>query len=173
MTFSDVSKFLRNAGYMATAVAFSVACSSTAEPLPTQDVSGKPYFQGTNDITDPSQPQIHVHLRFTQSGRVLGRPADCEPLPAANCDLLPRNAAGATAIGALDDTQGGSTGIAATVTDITGTLSDPGITFTITLKNGRVFRFTGTVTNSDAMNLTMSGATIPTAISIVLSRTLD
>ncbi len=129
-----------------------------------QKIFGTPYFQGTNNITDASQPQIHVHLRFTQSGQTIGHPADCERLPAANCDLLPRNAAGAAAIGTLDDQ-----GIAATITQIAGTFSDPTIAFTFTLANGRTFAFSGNVTSSSTMTGTLSGATLP-AIQIVLSR---
>ena len=129
-----------------------------------QRVFGTPYFQGTNNISDASQPQIHVHIRLTQSGQTLGRPADCERLPLANCDLLPRNASGATAIGTLDDQ-----GIAATITQIAGTFTDPNISFTFTLANGRTFSFTGTLTNSDTMTGMLSGATLP-PIQIVLSR---
>lgn len=144
------------------------SCTDTVSP-PIQNVSGKPYFRGTNDVSaDPSQPQFHVHLRFTQSGNALGRPADCEPLPDANCDVLPRNSAGTTAIGPLDDQL-----IAATVTQITGTFTDPGISFTFTLQNGRTFSFTGTVTNSNTMSGTMSGATLPAPTTIVLSRSLE
>jgi Bacterial Ig-like domain len=130
-----------------------------------QNVSGKPYFQGTNTITDTTQARIHVHLRFTQSGQTLGHPADCEKLPVANCDLLPRNSAGATAIGTLDDQ-----GIAATVTDISGTFTDPGITFTFKLANGRTFSYTGTVSNSLTMSGTLSGATLLAPIPMGLSR---
>ena len=50
---------------------------------------------------------------------------------------------------------------------ITGTITDPGVTFTFTLTNGRSFTFTGTVTNSNTMTGTMSGATLaPIQISL-------
>lgn len=132
-----------------------------------QKIFGKPYFQGTNTISDSGQPQIHVHIRFSQSGHTVSRPADCEPLPLANCDLLPRNAAGSAAVGNLDDQ-----GLAATITQISGTFSDPAISFTFTLANGRTFSFTGTVMNSDTMTGTLSGTTLA-PIQIVLSRELD
>jgi len=129
-----------------------------------QKVFDKPYFQGTNAITNSSQPQVHVHVRFTQSGQTLGRPTDCEKLPLANCSMLPRNAAGLTAMGALDDQ-----GLAATITQVNGTFTDPNITFTFTLQNGRTFVFTGTVTNSETRTRTLTGVTLP-AIQIILSR---
>jgi hypothetical protein len=135
-----------------------------------QYVFSVPYFRGTNVIANDSEPLIHVHLKFTQDGHVLGRPANCQPLPGAECDLLPRNPAGADAIGPLDDAQGGTIGIAATVTQITGTFTDPGISFTITLQNGRTFSFSGTVENSQTMHLTMTGATLPRPMSILLDR---
>jgi hypothetical protein len=129
-----------------------------------QKIFDKPYFQGTNAITNSSQPQVHVHVRFTQNGQTLGRPADCERLPLANCSMLPRNAAGLTAMGALDDQ-----GVAATITQVSGTFTDPTISFTFTLQNGRSFTFTGIVTNSETMTGTLTGATLP-PIQIVLSR---
>ena len=73
-------------------------------------------------------------------------------------------------VGPLDDTQGGTIGIAATVTQITGTFTDPGISFSITLQNGRTFSFTGTVEAAHTMFLTMSGATLPAPVTIVLDR---
>lgn len=142
----------------------AIAANFNAAITAIQKVFDKPYFQGTNAITNSSQPQVHVHIRFTQAGQTLGRPADCERLPLANCDVLPRNASAATAIGPLDDQ-----GLAATITQITGTFSDPTISFTFTLANGRTFSFTGTVTNSDTMSGTLSGPTLP-PIQIVLSR---
>jgi hypothetical protein len=142
----------------------AVAANYHATFTSIQKVFDKPYFQGTNSVSDASQPQIHVHIRFTQSGQTLGRPADCERLPLANCDLLPRNASGLTAIGTLDDQ-----GIAATITQISGTFTDPNISFTFTLANGRTFSFTGTVTNSDTMTGTLTGPTLP-PIQIILSR---
>lgn len=62
--------------YWVAAVLLFSGCRGTdpIDPGPTQSVAGKPYFRGTNVITDPSQPQIHVHLRFTQNGRVLADP---------------------------------------------------------------------------------------------------
>jgi hypothetical protein len=131
-----------------------------------QYVFSVPYFQGTTVITGPSQPEIHVHLKFSQDGHTLGRASDCAPLPTASCDLLPRNQAGADAIGTLDDT-----GLAATVTQISGTFTDPGISFTFTLQNGRTFSFSGTVANSQTMTGTMTGATLPPGgLPIVLDR---
>jgi hypothetical protein len=142
----------------------AIAANYTATFKSIQKVFDKPYFQGTNPITAASQPEVHVHIRFTQAGQTLGRPADCERLPLANCSVLPRNAAGGAAIGPLDDQ-----GLSATITQISGTFTDPNISFTYTLANGRTFSFTGTVTNSDTMTGTLSGSTL-TPVQIVLSR---
>jgi hypothetical protein len=177
-TFTPTSNLFYNSSYTLTVTTAvkdvagnAMAANYTANFNALQYVFSRPYFQGTTVITDPSQPEIHVHLRFTQDVHTLGRPADCEPLPDANCDLLPRNQAGADAIGELDDAQGGTIGIAATVTQITGTFTDPGISFTITLQNGRTFSFSGTVENSQTMHLTMTGATLPAGgLPIVLDR---
>jgi len=177
-TFTPLFELLYNSPYTLTVTigVTDVAGNHLASNLTStfqsiQYVFSRPYFQGTTVIAGPSQPEIHVHLRFTQDEHILGRPVDCKPLPDAECDLLPRNQAGADAIGELDDAQGGTIGIAATVTQITGTFTDPGISFTITLQNGRTFSFTGTVENSQTMHLTITGATLPPGgLPIVLDR---
>jgi len=170
-TFTPLKPLDYGAGYTLTVTAAALdlagnalAANYNATFTAIQKVFDKPYFQGTNAITNSSQPQVHVHVRFTQAGQTLGRPADCERLPLANCDVLPRNAAGLAAIGALDDQ-----GVAATITQVSGTFTDPNISFTFTLANGRTFSFTGTVTNSETMTGTLTGATLP-PIQIILSR---
>jgi hypothetical protein len=50
-----------------------------------------------------------------------------------------------------------------------GTFADPGITFSVTTVNGKTFTFTGTVTQSQQMVGTISGATHP-ASSLQLDR---
>ena len=176
-TFTPTYELLYNSPYTITVTTGvtdvagnHLASNSTATFQTIQYVFSVPYFRGTNVIADDSQPLIHVHLKFSQDGHTLGIASNCAPLPEASCDLLPRNAAGETAIGPLDDTNGGTVGIAATVTQITGTFTDPGISFTITLQNGRTFSFTGTVENSQTMHLTMTGATLPGPMSIILDR---
>jgi len=170
-TFTPLQPFSYGASYTLTvttaasdvagnAIAANVVATFTA----IQKVFDKPYFQGTNAITNSSQPQVHVHIRFTQNGQTLGRPSDCERLPLANCSMLPRNGAGLSAMGSLDDQ-----GAAATITQVSGTFTDPTISFTFTLANGRTFSFTGIVTNSDTMTGTLAGATLP-GIQIILSR---
>jgi hypothetical protein len=176
-TFTPTYELLYNSPYTITVTTGvtdvagnHLASNFTATFQSIQYVFSVPYFRGTTTIANDTQPQIHVHLKFTQDGHVLGRAANCQPLPAAECDLLPQNQAGLDAIGPLDDTNGGSVGIAATVTQITGTFTDPQISFTITLQNGRTFSFTGTVENSQTMHLTMTGATLPGPMSILLDR---
>jgi Bacterial Ig-like domain len=136
------------------------------------------YFQGTTAVSDTTQPEIHVHITFSQSGQILGKAADCQPLPTADCDVLPKNAAGIAVVGTLDDTHAGgdgdadagALGVAATITAVSGNYSTPTITFTFTLANGRTFTFTGTMTNVDTMSGTISGTTLASPIPIVLSR---
>jgi hypothetical protein len=177
-TFTPTFEFPYNSPYTVTVTTGvkdvagnSLASNFTSTFQTIQYVFSVPYFRGTTTIANDTQPQIHVHLKFSQDGHVLGRAANCQPLPTAECDLLPQNQAGLDAIGPLDDTNGGSTGLAATVTQITGTFTDPGISFTITLQNGKTFSFSGTVENSQTMRLTMTGATLPAGgMSILLDR---
>lgn len=131
----------------------------------------RPYFQGTSEENDNTgKPQIHVHITFSQSGQTLGRAVECQPLPQADCSLLPRNSAGVDAVGPLDDTQGGTVGIAATVTALSGTFTNPGITFDFTLANGRTFTFSGSMTDANTMTGTLSGATLAAPVAITLAR---
>lgn len=131
-----------------------------------QDMTGFVFFQGTNEITDTTEAQVHVHIRFTQDGQTLGRPADCQPMPLADCEVLPRNSAGKVVFGPATP---GEPADAIVMSAITGTITDPGVTFTFTLTNGRSFTFTGTVTNSNAMTGTLSGATLA-PVQILLTR---
>ncbi len=128
------------------------------------------YFQGTTEPNDNTKPQIHMHVTFSQSGQTLGLAAECQRLPAADCDLLGPNAAGAAAIGPYDDNGGSGPPVAATITQLTGTFSNPGITFTITLMNGRTFTFNGTMTDANTMTGTLSGATLSAPVAVTLAR---
>lgn len=125
-----------------------------------QNVADQPYFRGS-DVGD----QIHFHITFSQSGNVITLGPACSPLPLASCEIFPENQAGAGAIGPPSPNQNGGS----LITALTGTFTDPGITFTFTIANGRTFTFTGTVTNSNMMTGTISGATFP-LVGLVLSR---
>ncbi|HUQ19901.1 MAG TPA: Ig-like domain-containing protein [Gemmatimonadaceae bacterium] len=129
-----------------------------------------PYFQGTSSDLDVSKPQIHIHVTFSQSGTAITLSSECQRLPGADCDLLPRNQPGVDAVGPLDDTAGGTIGIAATITELSGTLNGTNIAFTFKVANGRTFAFTGTMTDEDTMTGTLSGATLTTSVPITLSR---
>jgi len=128
------------------------------------------YFQGTSELNDNSKPHIHMHITFGQSGSTLGRAVECQPLPAADCDLLGQNQAGTDAIGPYDDNGGSGPPVAATITALTGTFSNPGITFTITVANGRTFTFSGTMTDANTLTGTLSGATLTAPVAITLAR---
>jgi hypothetical protein len=123
------------------------------------------YYQGTSEETDNTKAQIHVHITFSQSGQTLGHAAECQPLPGADCSLLPRNQPAVDAIGPLDDQ-----GIAATITGISGTVNGSSITYTFTIANGRSFTFTGTLINNNTMSGTLTGATLAGPVSITLAR---
>jgi hypothetical protein len=134
--------------------------TAAAPPPPGQNVSGQPYFQGT----DPDD-RIHFHISFNQSGQNLSVASNCQPLPLANCAMFPLNPDGAAAIGPPSPGMNGGAMIVA----ISGTLTDPGINFAVTLENGRTFNFTGTVSNSNAMTLVVSGATL-SATNLTMTR---
>jgi len=124
---------------------------------------GSPYFQGT-DVND----QIHFHITFNQTvqgGRSISLGPSCPPLPQAYCEVFPLNQAGADAVGPPSANQNGG----ALITALSGTFNDPNFTFTITLENGRTFTYTGTVSGSNRMVGTISGATLP-AVSLTLTR---
>lgn len=127
-----------------------------------QKLADQPYFQGTD-----GGGRIHFHISFSQSGNTITLGPTCPGLPQAWCEIFPLNQAGTDAIGPPSANQNGGS----LITVITGTFTDPGITFTFSVANGRTFTFTGTVTNSNTMTGTVSGATLP-ATQLVLSREL-
>jgi hypothetical protein len=133
-------------------------------------VSRLPYYQGTSSESDGTKAQIHMHVTFSQNGNTLSRSVECQPLPGADCALLPRNQAAVDAVGPLDDTAGGTIGIAATITALSGTLSGSNITFNFTVANGRTFTFTGTMPDVHTMSGTLSGATLAGPVPITLGR---
>jgi len=135
-----------------------------------QSMNRVSYFQGTSEELDNTKPHIHMHITFSQSGSTLGRAVECQRLPAADCDLLGQNQAGADAIGTYDDNGGSGPNVAATITALAGTFSNPGITFTITLQNGNTFTFSGTMTNANTITGTLSGATLTAPVAITLAR---
>lgn len=144
--------------------AADLAGNTLASPF-TQSSTRLGYFQGTNDPTVAQPAQVHIHVTFAQSGSTLGLAVECTRLSGgADCDVLPRNDEAFVIFGPLDD------GAAATITGLTGTFTNPGITFTFTLANGKSFTFTGSMTNANSMSGTLTGATLSQPISIVLSR---
>lgn len=125
-----------------------------------KNVGGQPYFQGTD-----AGGQIHFHITFSQTGNAITLGPSCPPLPQAWCEIFPLSQAGTDAIGPPSPNQNGGS----LITAVSGTLTDPGITFTLTIANGRTFTFTGTAADSNTMTGTISGATLP-AVGISFSR---
>lgn len=111
-------------------------------PPPTQSVQA--YWVGIEE-----SGALHFHVTWNQSGRNLTLRAPCE---ADKCILLPVNARGVTATGS---------GFPVAIVSGTGTITDPGVTFTMKLENGREFSFTGRVQESMLMAGKVSGATFP------------
>ena len=128
------------------ALAAATACGGpeTIDPGPTQSVQDD--FAGTDDTG-----AIHVHVDIIQNGRSLSLKSPCAPQDW--CRLFGYTDQGNIEIG------GG--GFPVDVVSLTGTLTDPGITFTITTANGKTFTFTGNVAQSRQMIGTFSGPTHP------------
>jgi hypothetical protein len=127
----------------AIAIALAIGCGGPAsvDPGPTQNVQA--YFAGT-DATGA----LHVHVYFVQTGHKLEQISPC--VPQDDCRIYPFSIPGQGELGSQFpvDIASGS-----------GTFADPGITFTVTTTNGKTFTFTGTVTQSQQMIGTISGAT--------------
>ena len=129
------------------AVALSAGCGGAApvDPGPTQSVQDD--FAGTDD-----SGALHLHLDFIQNGRTLRLKSPCDPQD--YCRIYPYTPAGQTELGSA---------FAVDVSSVTGTFTDPGITFTATTTNGKTFTFTGTVIQSKQMIGTLTGPTHPTS----------
>ena len=127
------------------AVAAVAACGGpgTIDPGPTQSVQDD--FAGTDD-----SGAIHVHVDIVQNGRDLTLKTPC--VPQDFCRLFPYTTQGMTELGDQ---------FPVNVVSLTGKFTDPGITFTVTLANGKTFTFTGNVAQSKQMIGTFSGPTHP------------
>ena len=150
---------MRKAVSAAAILAASIACGGPAiiDPGPTQSVEY--YFAGT-DATGA----LHVHVRWVQSKHNLTLLSPC--VPQDQCDIYAFNGTGVTELGLTQPP------FVVNLASGSGTLADPGITFTVTTVNGKTFTFTGTVATSGTqvqMTGTLSGPTHP-ASQLVLDR---
>ena len=127
------------------ALATTMACGGpeTIDPGPTQNIQDD--FAGTDD-----SGALHVHVDLIQNGRNITLKSPC--VPQDFCRMFPENPTGRIEIGDQFPVD---------IATATGTFSDPGITLTMTLTNGRTFTFTGNVVQSRQMIGTLSGATHP------------
>jgi len=140
-------------------LAFSIGCGgpTTVDNGPTQSVQY--YFAGTDETG-----ALHLHVRWVQAKHNLTLLSPC--VPQDQCDIYAFNGTGVTELGLAQ---------APFVVDLasgSGTLTDPGITFTVTTVNGKTFTFSGTVATSGTqvqMSGTLSGATHPSS-HLVLDR---
>jgi hypothetical protein len=166
-TLDDGNDFTLNVTTAVSDLAGNKLASNYLSTFVTIQHISDPFWQGNVEGGTPPAPGIHFHLNFTQAedGHTLTLGADCRPLPYAYCMMQPLDSAGADAIGPPSPGMNG----AAMIVGLTGTFSDPGITFTVTLENGRTFNFSGTVAGGYTMNLVVSGATLPQA-PLILTR---
>jgi hypothetical protein len=124
-------------------------CGGPSEPIdpgPTQSVVG--YWSGVDETG-----ALHFHINWVQNKRALTLLNPC--VPRDTCIIIPENAVGGAQLGGVT--------LPVDLTSATGTLSDPGITFTVTTSNGLTFTFTGTVSQSIQMVGQVSGATHPSS----------
>lgn len=131
------------------AAALGTGCGGPSEPIdpgPTQSVVG--YWSGIDETQ-----ALHIHVNWVQNGRTLTLLSPC--VPRDTCIIIPETAIGRPQIG------GGS--LPVDITSASGTLADPGITFSVTTANGFTFTFTGTVSQSVQMVGQLSGATHPSS----------
>jgi hypothetical protein len=122
-----------------------IGCGGPAsvDPGPTQSVQDD--FAGTDDTG-----ALHVHVDFIQNGRNITLKSPCDPQD--YCRIYPYNATGQAELGSQ---------FAVDIISATGTLLDPGITFTMTTANGKTFNFSGNVIQSKRMIGTLSGPSHP------------
>ena len=111
-----------------------------------QNVTG--HWSGTD-----AGGSIHWHLTFVQSDQTVTMSTSCVPSECRVFPLDPPSGPGTVAVGS---------GVPVDVSAVSGTFTDPAITFTVTLVNGRTFTFTGTVSGSIQMVGTIGGATLST-----------
>jgi hypothetical protein len=128
----------------ATVFAFS-ACGgpATLEPaVPAQ--SANAYWVGVEVAGS-----VHLHVELVQTGTTLSLLPNCIP---DRCALFPFSPAGVAYVGSE---------LPVVVKSLSGSFTNPTITFTFTLSNNRTFTFTGRMADDKLMTGKISGATIP------------
>lgn len=103
------------------------------DPGPAQSVAY--YFAGTDNTG-----ALHLHVHFVQNKRDLTLLSPC--VPQDECDIYAYSPAGITALGLTQAP------FVVNLASGSGTLTDPGISFTVTTTNGKTFTYNGTVTTS-------------------------
>jgi hypothetical protein len=131
---------------MATIAAGCGGPSKPIDPGPTQSVVG--YWSGIDETQ-----ALHLHVNWVQTGRTLTLLSPC--VPRDTCIIIPETA--------LGQPQLGGSSLPVDITSASGTLADPGITFSVTTSNGLTFTFTGTVSQSKQMVGQIAGATHPSS----------
>ncbi|WP_411281031.1 hypothetical protein [Gemmatimonas sp.] len=110
--------------------------------LPAQSANG--YWVGIEQAG-----ALHLHIVFVQTGTALSLQPSCV---ADRCALYPFNATGLTFVGS---------DLPVVLTAVTGSFTNPTITFSFTLSNNRRFTFTGRMADDKLMTGKISGPTLP------------
>lgn len=128
-------------------IALVAACGGPAptdgDPsLPPQSATG--YWVGIEQTG-----ALHLHIVFVQTGTAVSLQPNCL---ADRCALYPFSATGIAFVG---------NDLPVTLTAVTGSFTNPTITFSFTLSNNRRFTFTGRMAEDKLMTGKISGPTLP------------
>lgn len=114
-----------------------------ADPnLPAQSANG--YWVGIEE-----KGALHLHVVFVQTGTALTLQSNCV---ADRCALYPFSTTGIAFVG---------NDLPVVLTEVTGSFTNPTITFSFTLSNNRKFTFTGRMAEDKLMTGKISGPTLP------------
>ena len=128
-------------------VALVAACGG---PAPTDGDPTVPAQSATSYWIGIEQTgAVHLHIELVQTGTTLSLLPNCDP---ERCGLFPFSPTGVAFVGS---------DLPVTVKSVTGSFTNPTITFTFTLSNNRTFTFTGRMAENRLMTGKISGPTLP------------
>ena len=142
-SFRSVARRVSTLAMIAVVAACGGPAPTDGDPsLPAQSANG--YWVGIEQAG-----ALHLHIVFVQTGTTLTMQPSCT---AERCALYPFSQTGIGFVG---------NDLPVTLTAVTGSFTNPTITFTFTLSNNRRFTFTGRMAEDKLMTGKISGPTLP------------
>lgn len=142
MTWHSIRAISRTMVISAAVLLAGCGGPAAAPDIPTQ--TAQSYWVGVEQTG-----AVHLHIELVQTGTTLSILPNCV---SDRCGLFPFSPTGIAFVGSE---------LPVVVRSVSGSFTNPTITFTFTLVNGRTFTFTGRMADNRLMTGKISGPTLP------------